>query len=614
MNNIIFPKNSFSPRKKYKKVKEIVGFDTETEKGKCFLLGYYSKDSGIYLIESWKDIIKYLVRKKFRDTVNFFYNLDYDFQAIIKHLPIKCLKDLAKYNKCSYNGAMITYLPRKNFKISYNNVTISFFDLAQFYNFNSLNNSAIKFLNMKKEDLQDEGIDIKNLSINKYKTNPKYKYYLNKYLFRDIEITKKLGDKLYRLIEPYIIPKSFYSQASFSQQYFLEQLKNKMNLPSKKILNFALQAYQGGRFEVIKKGFFGKGYCQDIKSAYPYHNIQVPDLSKGIWKEEQKYRSDSLISLYNIDTNIYDINVSPLKYQLKNNLMIYPIGQYKNIYVNKKEIELLQKLGYKYKIKKAYHYFDKEPNYPYLFLEDFYNLKEQYKKDGKKELSWIPKIIINGFYGKTIQLVENLQFTKKFRGENNLYDVILHENEYIYVYKKFKAGNLFNPIVANEITTNTRVQLFESSLKYLDNIIGFQTDSVLSNKKLNLNYGSKLGQWELENKGKIIMLGSGVYQIISNKKDKVRLRGFSKNLDLYKILNDNINNNQIKISMLRNFKLKRAIKSKLKDKEKLNRFNVLKNEIKTININFDKKRLWDREFVNAQDVLNNQINSKPLQI
>ena len=609
--------NSFNKKKKYNKIKFNVGFDTETEKGKCFLLGYWdNKEKYILSSMDINKILELLSSRKFLNTNNFFYNIDYDFQAIIKLLPYDNLRELGKWDKTIYKDFKIETIKGKMFSISKNNKNkIKYYDLMQFYNFNSLNNSGIKFLGLNKENLKDVGIDIKNLSFKKYNSDLDYKNLLDKYLYRDCEITYKLANKLYDLVEPYIIPKVFYSQASFSQQYFLENIKKSMNLPTKNILQYALNSYQGGRFEVFKRGNFKKGYVADIKSAYPNHNIKIPDLSKGIWKKDNNYREDSLVSLYKIDTEIYDIKISPLKYQIKNKRLLYPIGKFKDLYINKSEIEILNKLGFKYKIKNAFHYFDNDPIYPYEFLKDFYNLKEKFKKEGKKELSWIPKIIINGFYGKTIQINPKFKFEKEFKGNDRLYDVNSYKGKLIYTYKHFKAGSLFNPVVANEITANTRSQLFNSCYKNMKDVIGFQTDSIITSKKLNnIKYGKNLGDWEIENKGRLIILGSGVYQILNddNSLQKVRMRGFGKSLNLYELLSQNKNKTSIKIDITKNLKLKQMLKLKLSEDEKLELFNVIRDDTKKININFDKKRYWNRDFKNCDDVLNNKIDSKPI--
>lgn len=617
INKIEIKNSIIKPHKVYTTEKSYVGLDTETEKGKCFLLGYQGETKR-EIIEGFDidNILENLHSKYFQNSHNFFYNIEYDFNAIIKNLPFENIKEIADRDKTIYKDFLIKHIPNKSFSIQKrkSHHSVRFFDLAQFYNFHSLNHSAEKVLGYGKEKLKDDGIEIDKLTYDRYQKDLFYQEKLKTYLNRDCELTYKLALNLNNMVRKFIVPKNFYSQATFSQQYFLENLKQNLRLPPLKVLDFALKCYQGGRFEVLKKGYFEKSYIYDIKSAYPKQNVEVPDTSKGEWRENIEYEPDALISLFDCDTEIYDTKISPMKYQQVNNLLVYPIGKFKKVYLNKKEYETIFNLGYKIKINKAFHYFDSEPSYPYDFLKYFYELKEQLKKDGKGEDSWIPKIILNGFYGKTIQINKELFYSKENLGNDNLRDVIKKDDKTFYEYERFKSGLLFNPIVANEITANTRVKLFEDSKKYMNHIIGFQTDSMITDKPIGLEIGEKLGDWEIEKKEKdIVIIGSGVYQIMEDN-PKVRIRGFNKNLNLYDLLKDNSLKSEIQMMLKRNIRLKAVMKRKETDEEKYEEFNLIKPQERTINLNFDKKRIWERDFFNAQDVMDSQINSKPILI
>ena len=74
-------------------------------------------------------------------------------------------------------------------------------------------------------------------------------------------------------------------------------------------------------------------------------------------------------------------------------------------------------------------------------------------------------------------------YSKEFKGNKNLNDILMIDNKRIYEYKYLKSGILFNPIVANEITANTRCKLFNDSYKKQNHIINYQTDSIISDKK-----------------------------------------------------------------------------------------------------------------------------------
>jgi len=614
--NINIRSSEIKPHKINTTDKPVVAFDTETESGKAFLTGYHSSsDSGIIESDNADEILERLYTRTFRDSNNFFYNIEYDFSAILKTFPPEIIDNMAKKDVIKYKDYVIKHIPNKSFSIIKNDShnPVKFYDLMQFYNFRKLEFSAQKVLGYGKENLTENDIDISKLSYNKYKKDTFYKNTLNSYLKRDCEITYKLGVNLVNMVKPFIVPKSFYSQASFSQQYFLENLKYNLKLPPLKILDYAMKSYQGGRFEVFQRGYLKNSYIYDIKSAYPEQNVKVPDTYNGIWKENNEYEPDSLISLFKCSTEIYDINISPMKYHIKEGLLFYPIGKFTDVYLNKKEYESIVNLGYKIKIDSAYHFFSKEPKYPFEHLKYFYELKEKLKKEGREEESWIPKIMLNSLYGKTIQINKEKSFSKEFLGNENLSDIFEIDGKKTFEYENFRSGLLFNPIVANEITANTRVKIFEDSKKYMKHIIGFQTDSIITDKPIDLKIGNKLGDWEIEKDDKdMIIIGCGMYQVMEGDKSKVRMRGVEKNMKLSNLLNENLLEENIKIMLKRCNKLKQTYKLKLSDEEKFKAFNQIVPHERTISLNFDKKRIWDRNFMNSQDVLNSIIYSKPI--
>ena len=99
INNIIFPKYKYNI-KEPKNKKSIIGFDTETEKGKAFIMAFHNGKKGeVFIINNFYDLIEHFYCKPFTNTINFFYNLQFDYQALIKHLSTKNLNELAMYNQ-----------------------------------------------------------------------------------------------------------------------------------------------------------------------------------------------------------------------------------------------------------------------------------------------------------------------------------------------------------------------------------------------------------------------------------------------------------------------------------------------------------------------------------
>jgi hypothetical protein len=125
-----------------------MAFDTETVNGRCFLI---SDSDGNHLNDKeFKDLtglLSYLNQKKYRITNNWFYNLEYDTNAILHFLTFDERQFIASFNYVNYDKYRISIIPKKELKISVLQDdkllhTTAFYDLAQFYNFKKLETLA----------------------------------------------------------------------------------------------------------------------------------------------------------------------------------------------------------------------------------------------------------------------------------------------------------------------------------------------------------------------------------------------------------------------------------------------------------------------------------------
>lgn len=616
-------KKAFKRQPKCLSNKDIIALDTETSDGKCFMIGFYSKDKKhIYRIASFDDFLDLFFKDYFIDSHNFFYNMEYDRNALLKHLPTDLLIALAKDDICEYKEYTITIMGNKIWQIKKkvrNKITIlKFYDIAQFYSIGGylkLDVAAKKYLHLDvgKDNMP---FDITNLSPKLYDTSLYYRNILNKYCLRDCELTYFLAKRLIHLANRFIYPQYFYSQASFSQQYYLENLSKNAMLPPKKAMDMALKCYQGGRFEVFKRGYFDDTWRFDIKSAYPDEIRNLPSTDNGYWKYGNEFDDDSIYGIYKCKLYIppEKCYVSPAKYQLKNGLLCYPIGEFKTIYLCKDEYKYFVDEQHDIKIETCAQYFVKDIEYPFLFIEDLYNKRVNMKKvNDPAEL--IVKIMMNGFYGKLIQLNINKCVTDNYSDVpevGRLLNVDIDtQHKLQYTYIKYKSGLLFNPIYANEITARTRVKLMKTIKRKEKHVIAFATDSITTSKPLDLPFSNKLGDWsiEVDNKPQIV-IGSGMYGELDGSS---KMRGFGRSMSLYEILNEyrKVKKIPVKINMLN--KLKKTNKLSFENfPNKWKDFNKIVSSMKYIDINFDTKRLWNRNFNDCNDILNNTIDSKPI--
>ncbi|MCD6138081.1 MAG: hypothetical protein J7J91_05805, partial [Deltaproteobacteria bacterium] len=133
---------------------DIIGWDTETYKGYARLI---CNSQGKYLLiekqevcdATFTQILRFLTRKTWRGTHGFFWNIDYDFFAIIKYAGEEFARTLYENGEAEFEKWKISYIPKKAFSITENKHTYDFFDLYQFYN-TSLDKAGEKYIGERK--------------------------------------------------------------------------------------------------------------------------------------------------------------------------------------------------------------------------------------------------------------------------------------------------------------------------------------------------------------------------------------------------------------------------------------------------------------------------------
>lgn len=567
--------------------KPINGLDTETLNGYCKLL---ADSTGDWLLDgNIDDILYFLTKRKFENSYNFFFNLNYDTNAIIKFLFKENLIELKEDNETRYNQYKIFYIPKKLLAISRGNHTYNYYDVAQFFN-GSLNKNAKKYLKLDKYQKAYKEIDgaILGTSLEFWENNIPM---IIEYCINDCILTKKLGELLHKTVKKAIgiNPKTYMSKASLSKTYS----KKVIDLPiiqtlNTGILNYAFNSYSGGRFEIIEKGNVGMCSLFDIKSAYPFYIRNLLDINKGKWKFVKSLNENADLGYYLVKVSVKYNKVSPISTYSKDYTLVYPIMDcYK--YMTKNELLSYEKF-IDYEIIDGWEFYADEYVYPFReFIDTLFELKNKTnKKDFKYSLF---KILMNGEYGL---------FYEKIKQKNGTY----------------KAGEMFNPIYATEITANTKIQIFNKANEDINNLVGFATDSVLFKGKPDLKIGNNLGDWELEKTGKTLVLKSGMYKI----GNKLQSRGMKKTENLktpngeFKNIIDYIKKmpNLISYPVILNNPLTFRKVIQMHIKYSMDDINIFTPEIYEININKDIKRIWDSEFLGGYELLQKSIKSQPL--
>ena len=567
------------------------GLDTETYKGYVRLI---CDDSGKYKeVNDFEQIMQFLTSERFRGDFNWFWNIKYDFESIIKYLDKDELIDLYNNHELKHYDYTIKFIDRKFFSINLKgNSRFYFYDMFGFIE-TSLNNAAKKYLN--EEKLSDV-VDSKQLNIN-------WQYWLDnreniiKYCIQDANLTKRIADYFWNLIYAHMdyYPKRPFSKGKIAEEYFLAKcyIPTINDIP-RRALELSYNSYLGGRFELLQKGYFDSCYTYDIKSAYPKIISELIDYNHGKWIKckNGKINSDAYSGYYNCKIDCLELIFSPFTRKISG-LSVYPNGKF-NQTLTKDEIEFYRDNfdSIDIKIIDGIEFFEDEILQPFKTeIEKLYSWKE---KEKDADVKYAVKIFMNAFYGKTIQKSGDLNLT----------------------------GKVFNPIWATEITSKTRLKLFSLMLQNPDSIIGTSTDSVHSTEPLSIPKKPKLGDFALDFQGRGVYVMSDVYYLWNEEtgKSKDKIRGFSLSktkdtedikMPLTTILNKmGLKETIYQYETQRPYHLGECL---LHTKSRtLNDLNIFAKVKKSININGDKKRIWKSQFKNGKDCLKRNIQSMPI--
>jgi hypothetical protein len=582
--NVIFQKRF---KNKGFTMKENTGIDTETYKGYVKLI---CDDSGRHKdINNFDSILKFLTHVRFKNKFNWFYNITFDFESIIKYLDYGDLVNLYKDKKIEYNSYTITYIDKKFFTLTKDNNYYYFYDLFNFLD-TSLNKASEKFLKDKKLNIIDASQ--LNISLEYWKEHKKD---IVKYCIKDAELTKRLADYFWSIVYKNMnyYPKRPFSKGKIAEEYFLSTcyIPTINNIPNI-VLKFAYNSYFGGRFELLKKGYEPKVYSYDIKSAYPYQMTKLIDFSKGGWMEVNTVNESAYTGFYQCKIKCDESFFSPFLVK-SGELSLYPNGVFSQ-FLTKQEIDFIR-LHFEnneISIVKGYEFYPETLVYPLKTeMERLYDWKE---KEKDEDIKYCIKIFMNALYGKTIQV----------SGDYN------------------RTGKIFNPIWASLITSGTRIKLLELALQSPNEIIMFSTDAVHSKTPLKIPDKPLLGDFSKDFEGEGVYIMSDVYNLWNTSKNKTKnkLRGFAlaveKDIDsdsiMLKDILENMNSDKYAYTTSRPYHLGECLlHKKVRRIEDLNIFGEVE---KSININGDKKRYWFDTFKNGKECLKKEINSLPLKI
>jgi hypothetical protein len=575
----------------------VIGFDTETYLGKCKLICRSAGQKQSLRDPTFLEILDFMYygareSKYYR----FFYNLGFDVSAILKVWGnVEQIILLKNGHTVEYEGYLITYLTNKLFSIRKDKKRVVFTDLWQFYK-SKLENAGQKFLGMGKLD----NVDTPRLNTDLEYWNKNYDE-IEKYCIQDCYVLRDLGIALLKAVNQsgISLPRFICSNASFAKTHFMKYcyIPAITNFP-KVILEIAHTTYYGGRFEVLKLGFFRYLVVHDINSQYPTKTRDLPSFKYGKWSPTKIIDLEETYGFYYVRVKIprgYLLPTLPVRHK---GTIKFPVGYFEGWFTwydldLVREFVLEVETGIEYKpSKREYYPFRAEIDKLFERKAEFKAIIKELEESKKKNtVEWRFMKIVYSVVKKTL---------------TSLYGTFAETNT--DTEGKEYGGRLFNPILATFITAFGRWSVVKDIKKEdYPNIIGIHTDSVIFDKPIDyLDSGVEIGQWNQEAEGKGVILGTGQYQI----NEKVARRTYAKKNvpSWYTMIAQHMDDSEIETDQSNMMKMAQALH---RDKN-LERVNLMIDEIKKIRLNADVKREWDYQYSSFGQLLSTIANSKPL--
>lgn len=561
---LVFRKKSRMGQKKYSW--NVNALDTETEKGDVRVVA--SQDSCLTAI-TLDTVLSFITGRKYEQAQNFFYNLHYDAECILK-LDKGVADDIASGIESVYGEYTISYIPKKLLTIKKGKHHKFYYtDIAQFYR-TSLANAAKTFLGLDAHEFKGDRARLFELhSIED----------ISKYCMHDAQLTKQLGELfLSKLRGLGLHPKFCISSGNLSQIYVLQNasVPHTFDIP-KEVLFLYHQAYRGGWFDCYKRGSFNASQY-DISSAYPHVLHDLPDLRQGKWVNG--FDDAATLGVLRVKIRCEKTNLHALGVYNTHGVTYANFDKESFYYLTKSEFDVLRHY-YTFDIDNAWCFkADDNAGFPYReAINTLYSFKQHAKSDAQQYR--VAKEIINSLYGKTCEKIKT--------------------NDGFY-----KVGKLFNPVYAAEITAQTRMKIFKDFYSHREHIIAVHTDSVISDKPLPVALGEGLGAWERKNENEnLVILRNGVYQFEGKE---ITARGFKGVTSLFDLFDSK--KSYINLRYTRPQHLKECLVQ-----DRFEDIGSFKDVDYDLSLN-DHKRMWDSKIQSFEDLLYKQSESSavPLSI
>ena len=470
---------------------------------------------------SFEEVVEALlsVKERYPKGINIGFGLGYDINMWMKSLDREEAEKVAKRRRPEVRGYRVEWRPGKSFHVKHGDgktVGVRIEDVLPFFQC-SFVKACDSYLGKEWEGRAAVVADKLNRESFQWEDLERVIEYNRLELKNLVALAEELRARLRKVG---LTPGRWDGPGAIATKLFQrEKVKDAMNqeLPEW-VMEAARYAYAGGRFEDFLWGRSPKGmlcFEYDINSAYPSAARYVPNLNVGEWRREVRPEGKDLeakFALYKVEYSGGNARLpGPFFCRHENGTVSYPpnvVGWYwtPEFQAGMKYVE---KNGGRIKVLEAliYDYEDVSENYPFAFIGPLFEERRKLKAAGDGAHVGI-KLALNSLYGKLAQQVGWMRAT------------MTHEQK-IPPYHQLEWAGF--------ITSWCRSRLLEAITDDPECVIAFETDAVFTTKKLDVETGAELGQWEYTEYSWLAYVQSGMHFGYKTNGEKVfKTRGVDR--------------------------------------------------------------------------------------
>lgn len=564
----------------------MTGLDTETVKGKAVLIATPKAfcEPWLWITEDrFLGIVDWLSRQDRKEGF-VCWNADYDVQAILKWLPRDTADHLFRFTRADYKNLRLRFVPGKFFTVHRGKKRlVAIYDLMQFYA-TTLERAAAKYLNEHK---LDPGISWDRLFHVLRGRHAAPRLRLINYCQND----SLLVEKLYRLSKEAMtrIGVKFsrpVSCASISSQKF----KDFRHEVPRHVNQMFYKTFRGGRMECLQLGFFPTAYLYDIHSAYPSIIANLLTLPSVWSKVTNRVSPDAVFAAVRAKIRIPSREyVAPVP-TLGDSQLIYPTGCWET-WLDLETFRLLESRGWIECIRGGIEGLVSDLKRPFSKIEAMYRERQETPSN-----AWALKIVMNAWYGKLAQRITRWKPARSTEGDVDWW------NGHCFRRQEQWTKKTCFPYAAAITAAIRRRMLTEIDPR---KVVFYATDGVAATEPISsLTVGPALGEWGMEKVTDLLVIGSGVYCYRdASGQTRTKFRGFDVGFNLYELLD--CRRRTVELEVKRNVSLAHAL-----IQHRWQEFNEIQQVPRQLEINFDRKRIWERERT-GRDLLNRTFQSEP---